>query len=135
MSRRAALFGAIAALTIASPSHAVAQDWSGGWGGGWGGGVTVNVGFPAFRRPDICCRPFFRRPIACCRPFFQRPIACCRPFIPRPVVCCRPFFRRWARPPYFYGDSFAPYGYHYDAGYTDAAYDGYDDGGYGDGEQ
>jgi hypothetical protein len=129
MLKRVAFLGAIAALTIASPSHAVAQDWA-GWGGG---GVTVNVGFPAFQRPDFCCRPR-PRPFVCCRPFFPRPIVCCRP-IPRPVVCCRPFYRPWPRPPYYYGDSFAPYGYHYDAGYTDGGYGGYADAGYGYGDQ
>jgi hypothetical protein len=120
MVKRVVLLGAIAALTIASPSHSVAQDWRGS-----GGGVTVNVGFPAFPRHDFCCRPFFPRPVECCRPRF-----------PRPVACCRPFYRPWPRPPYFYGDSFAPYGYHYDAGYPNAGYDGYGDGygGYGDGE-
>jgi hypothetical protein len=121
MLKRVALLGAIAALTIASPSHSVAQDW-----GGWGGGVTVNVGFPVrpFPRQDFCCRPRIPRPVECCRP------------IPRPVICCRPYYRPWPRPPYFYGDSFAPYGYHYNAGYPNVGYDGYGDGygGYGDGE-
>jgi hypothetical protein len=132
MPKRVAIFGAIAALTIASPSHAVAQDWA-GWGGGWGGGVTVNVAFPG-PRPFFCCRPRIPRPIVCCRPFIPRPIVCCRPFIPRPVVCCRPLYRPWARPLYYYGDGFAPYGYHYDAGYPGAGYDGYADAGYGYGD-
>jgi hypothetical protein len=89
MLKRVALMGAIAALTIGNPSHSIAQDWRGGWGPG---GVTVTVGFPG---------PIFRRPVSCC--FGPRPIACCwdRPFPPGP------FFR----PPYFYGDRFAPYAY------------------------
>jgi hypothetical protein len=124
MLKRVALLGAIAALTIASPSHAVAQTW-----GGWGGGVTINVGFPVFPRRDFCCRPRFPRPVFCCRTFFPRPVFCCRPFY-------RSFYRPWPRPPYYYGDGFAPYGYHYNAGYTTAGYGGYGDGydGYGDGE-
>jgi hypothetical protein len=150
MLKRVALLGAIAALSIAGPSHSVAQEW-GGWGGGVGG-VTVHVGFPAFPRRDFCCRPriprppidccrVFQRPIDCCR-VIQRPIACCRPF-PRRVECCdspyypyRPIYRQWSRPLYYYGDRFAPYGYHYDAaypdggdgyGYADAGYGGYDE--------
>ena len=114
MLKRVALLGASAALALANPSRSVAQNWD-GWGGGWGGGVTVNVGFPSFPRPAFCCRPRF-----------PRPFICCRPFIPRPVVCCRPFFRPWGRPLYFYGDSFAPYGYNYNAGYGEGDYGGYE---------
>lgn len=115
MLKRIARLGAIAALTIGSPSHSKAQDW-GGWGG-WGGGVTVNVGFPG-------PRPFFPRPF-CCRPRILRPDFCCRPFIPRPVFCCnRPFLRPWPRPIYYYGDNFAPWGYNWEAGYSDAGYYG-----------
>jgi hypothetical protein len=126
MLKRVAFLGAIAALTIVKPSHSVAQGWDGWAGGGWGGccgAVTVTVGFP---------RPVpFRRPIRCCeRPFIPRPAFCCeRPFIPRPVFCCeRRFFpRQFVRPPYYYGDSFAPYAYNWNAGYDNAGYgDGYD---------
>jgi hypothetical protein len=123
MLKRVALLGTIAALSAASPSHSVAQDWDGGgWRGGWGGGVTVTVTpgprpypYPYYRRPAVCCRPIPR---------------------PAPVVCCSygsygyyggSYYRPWRRPLYYYGDSYAPYGYHYDAGYTDAGY-GYDDG-------
>jgi hypothetical protein len=126
MLKRVALLGSIAALTMGSAGSASAQDWGGGgwggggwdgggwggggWGGGgWGGGaVTVTVsGFP---------RPFpFRRP--CCE----------RPFIPRPVFCCeRPFFGRpFFRPPYFYGDHFAPYAYNWNADYGYGGYGGW----------
>jgi hypothetical protein len=145
MLKRIALLGAMAALTIWNPSNAAAQGWEGG-AGGWGG-VTVTVtGFPGpfqHRRPVRCCerpfiprpvfcceRPFIPRPVSCCeRPFIPRPVSCCeRPFIPRPVSCCeRRFFPRpFDRPPYFYGDNFAPYGYNWNAGYTDAGY-GYDE--------
>ena len=130
MLKRVALLGAIAALTIVKPSNSVAQGWD-GWagGGGWGGccgAVTVTVGFPG---------PVpFRRPIRCCeRPFIPRPVFCCeRPFIPRPVFCCeRRFFPRpFVRPPYYYGDNFAPYAYNWNAGYGNA---GYGNAGYGDG--
>jgi hypothetical protein len=119
MLKRVAFLGAIAALTIWNPSHSVAQTWDGGtWGGGgWGGGccgaITITVGFP--------------RPRFCCRPFIPRPTFCCRPFIPRPVWCCNngpyPYY---GRPLYYYGDRFAPYGYNWNAGYTEAGY-GYDD--------
>jgi hypothetical protein len=116
MLKRGAFVGAIAALTIWSPSHAVAQEW----GGGWGGGVTVTVsGFPGaypYRRP-WCCRPYIPRP------------GCCRPYIPRPVWCCnRPYpyygsaYPYYGRPLYYYGDSFAPYGYNWNAGYAEAGY-------------
>jgi hypothetical protein len=74
MLKRVAFLGAIAALTLASPSHSLAQDWG---GGGWGGGVTVHVGFPFHRRSEFCCeRRFFpRRRVFCCedeRQFFPR---------------------------------------------------------------
>lgn len=131
MLKRVALLGAIAALTILKPSDSVAQGWD-GWGGPWGGGVTVTVtGFPGpFRRPVPCCaRPFIPRPTFCCRRrFFPRPVVCCeRPFIPRPVFCCeRPFIDRpFYRPPYFYGDSFAPYAYNWNAGYGYGGYYGW----------
>lgn len=119
MLKRVALLGAIAALTIWNPSRSVAQAWDGGWdgagwgGNGWGGGaVTVTVGFPGFRRPF------------CCRPHIPRPVFCCRPVPPRPVWCCenRAFPYYYRRPPYYYGDSFAPYGYNWNAGYTEAGY-------------
>ena len=116
MLKRVALLGTIAALTIVKPSHSAAQAWDGGGGGGWGGGgVTVTVtNFPGpFRRPVPCCR----RPVFCCE----------RPFIPpRPVFCCERAFapRPFVRPPYFYGDRFAPYAYNWNAGY----YDGYGEG-------
>jgi hypothetical protein len=124
MLKPVALLGAIAALALWNPANSVAQEWGGdggGWdGGGWRGGgccgVTVTVStFPApFRRPVRCCaRPFIPRPAFCCE----------RPFIPRPTFCCeRRFFRPFFRPPYFYGDNFAPYAYNWNAGY---GYDGY----------
>jgi hypothetical protein len=126
MLKRVALLGAVAALTIAGPSHATAQEWA-----GWGGGVTVNVGFPFQRRAEFCCeeRRFIpRRRVFCCeeRRFFpRRRVFCCeeeRQFFPRRrVFCCeeRRFFPgRFWRPPY-YGDG-------WNAGYTDAGY-GYDE--------
>jgi hypothetical protein len=129
MWKRIALLVAMAALTIVKPSNALAQGWQ-GWGGswdGWGG--------------DCCQRRFIPRPIICCqRPFIPRPIVCCeRPLIPRQVFCCddRRFFPRpWGRPPYYYGDRFAPYAYNWNTGYTDGDYGygwnaGYADGGYG----
>ncbi len=116
MLKRVALLGAIAALTIWNPSNSAAQGW---------GGVTVTVaGFPG---------PYPYRP----RPW------CCRPYYPRPVWCCnRPYrysypypYPYYARPQYYYGDSFAPYGYNwnrYDAGYNWNRNDvGYNDAGYG----
>jgi hypothetical protein len=126
MLKRVALLGSIAALTVGSAGSASAQDWGGGWGGGgwggggWGGGaVTVTVsGFPG---------PIFPR----------REVGCCfRPSFPRTAWCChRSFFpHRFYRPPYFYGDNFAPYAYNfapyaYDYGsYYGAGYGG--DGGY-----
>jgi hypothetical protein len=126
MWKRIVLLGALATLTIVKPSNAVAQGWD-GWGGG--GGVIVNVRVP-FPRRDFCCE----------RRFFPRQVFCCeRPFIPRPVFCCddRRFFPRpFGRPPYFYGNRFAPYAYNWNGGYTDADYGdnwngGYADGGYG----
>jgi hypothetical protein len=132
MLKRIVLLGAMAALTIVKPSNAVAQ--------GWGGccGITVNVGFPfPQRRADFCCeeRRFFPRRDFCCeeRRFFPRRVFderrdfCCdeRRFFPRADFCCeeRRFFpRAVGRPPYYYGDSFAPYGYNWNAGYTDAGY-------------
>jgi hypothetical protein len=97
MLKRIALLVAMAALTIVKPSNAVAQGWD-----------------------NWCCeRRFFPRPVFCCeRPFFPRPVFCCEE--PR-VFCCddRRFFPRpfW-RPPYFYGDRFAPYAYNWNAGYN-----------------
>jgi hypothetical protein len=116
MWKRVALLGAIAALTVMKPSNSVAQAWD-GWDGvggdGFGGGaVTITVGFP-HRRFPCCERPFFPRRVFCCE----------RPFIPRPVFCCeRRFFRPFVRPPYYYGDNFAPYAYNWNAGY---GYDGW----------
>jgi hypothetical protein len=149
MWKRVALLAAIAALTVVKPSTSVAQAWDGGgwdgagwdgagWdGAGWGGGgwggfgggaVTVTVGFPQ-RRPFPCCeRRFIPRPTVCCeRPFIPRPIVCCeRPFIPRPVFCCeRRFFRPFVRPPYYYGDNFAPYAYNWNGGYGYGGYGGW----------
>jgi hypothetical protein len=126
MLKRITLIGAMAALTIVKPPSAVAQGWD-GWGGV--GGITVNVRVP-FPQRDFCCE----------RRFIPRRVFCCeRPFIPRRVFCCddRRFFARpFGRPPYFYGDSFAPYHYNWNGGYTDAGYGdnwngGYDDAGYG----
>jgi hypothetical protein len=125
MLKRIALLGAIAALTIVKPSNAVAQGWD-----GWGG-ITVNVGFPfPHRRRDFCCeeRRFFPR-----RVFEERRDFCCEEnrFFPRRVFeerrdfCCeesRFFPRRFGRPPYYYGDRFAPYAYNWNGGYTNAGY-------------
>jgi hypothetical protein len=148
MWKRIVLLGALAALTIVKPSNAVAQGWD-GWGGG--GGITVNVRFP-FPRRDFCCeerRLFPRRDFCCERRFFPRQVSCCeerrdfccqeRRFFPRQVFCCddRRFFPRpFGRPPYFYGDSFAPYRYNWNGGYTNASYGdnwngGYTNAGYG----
>jgi hypothetical protein len=125
MLKRVALLGAIAALTIWNPARSVAQTWDGagydgagydgvGYDGGrWGGGCCITVTVRVHVRP----RPW------CCRPIPPRPIICCHPVPPRPVWCCnsRPYV--YGRPPYFYGDRFAPYGYNPYAGYTDASYD------------
>ena len=122
MLKSIALLVAMAVLTIVKPSNAVAQDW-----GGWGGGVTVNVGFP-FPHRDCCERRerrFFPRRVDCCeRRFFPSRVDCCeeRRFFPSRVDCCeeRRFFpRAVGRPPYYYGDSFAPYGYNWNAGYSE----------------
>ena len=106
MLKRIALLGAMAALTIVKPSNAVAQGWD-----GWGG-ITVNVGFPfPHRRRDFCCEE---------RRFFPR-----RVFEERRDFCCeesRFFPRRFGRPPYYYGDRFAPYAYNWNGGYTNAGY-------------
>jgi hypothetical protein len=147
MLKRIALLGAMAALTIVKPSNAVAQGWDGCCGVG---GITVNVGFP---RRDFCCeeRRFFPRRDFCCeeRRFFPRRVFCCeeprvfccddRRFFPRQDFCCeesRFFPRRFGRPPYYYGDRFAPYAYNWNAGYPDAGYGynwngGYTNAGYG----
>src|SRR5712675_1060248 len=125
MLKRIALLGAMAALTIVKPSNAVAQGWD-----GWGG-ITVNVGFPfPHRRRDFCCEEnrFFPR-----RVFEERRDFCCEEnrFFPRRVFeerrdfCCeenRFFPRRFGRPPYYYGDRFAPYAYNWNGGYTNAGY-------------
>jgi hypothetical protein len=144
MLKRIALLGAMAALTIVKPSNAVAQGWD-----GWGG-ITVNVGFPfPHRRRDFCCeeRRFFPRRVFeerrdfCCeenrffprRVFEERRDFCCEEnrFFPRRVFeerrdfCCeesRFFPRRFGRPPYYYGDRFAPYAYNWNGGYTNAGY-------------
>jgi hypothetical protein len=102
MLKRVARLGAIAALTIGIPSNAVAQSW---------GGVTVTVsGFPG-----PAPYPYYRRPVPCCyRPY--------RPHYSRPWCCYRPYYGYY-RPPYFYGDYFAPHHYNW---YRDAGY-GYDD--------
>ena len=123
MLKRIALLGAMAALTIVKPSNAVAQGWDGCCGVG---GITVNVGFPfPHRRRDFCCEE---------RRFFPR-----RVFEERRDFCCeedRFFPRRFGRPPYYYGDRFAPYAYNWNGGYTDAGYGynwngGYTNAGYG----
>lgn len=108
MWKRIALLGAMAALVVVKPSNAAAQGWD-----GWGG-ITVNGGFPShfccgehrfFPRRDFCCgdHRFFPRPA-----FFEE-----RRFFPRPF---------W-RPPFFYGDRFAPYVYNWNAGYIADDYD------------
>jgi hypothetical protein len=130
MLKRVALLGAIAALAIGNPARSVAQAWDGagwegagsdgaGWDGGrwdggrWGGGCCITVAVRVAIRP----RPF------CCRPIPPRPIVCCRPFVPpRPVWCCNRPYPYYGRPLYYYGDSFAPYGYNPNAGYTGASY-------------
>src|SRR6267143_6759569 len=83
-----------------------------------------------FPRQDFCCeeRRFFPR-----RVFDERRDFCCgeRRFFPRRVFeerrdfCCeesRFFPRRFGRPPYYYGDRFAPYAYNWNGGYTNAGY-------------
>jgi hypothetical protein len=124
MWKRVALLAAIAALTVVKPSNSVAQTWDGGDGFGGFDGID---GFDGFGRGAVTVTVSFphRRPFRCCeRPFFPRRVFCCeRPFIPRPVFCCeRRFFRPFARPPYYYGDNFAPYAYNWNAGY---GYEGY----------
>jgi hypothetical protein len=98
MWKRIVLLGAMVALTIVKPSNAVAQSWDGCCG------ISVNVRVP-FPRQDFCCQE---------RRFFPRRVDCCddRRFFPRP----------FGRPPYYYGDRFAPYAYNWNAGYTDAGY-------------
>jgi hypothetical protein len=125
MLKRVAFLGAMAALTIWNPSNAVAQSWD----GGGCCGITVNVSFPFAHRRDFCCeRRFFPRRVFCCE---DRREFCCddRRFFPRRVFCCddRRFFPRpFGRPLYYYGDSFAPFGYNWNAGYTDAGYGYYE---------
>ena len=54
------------------------------------------------------------------RRFFPR-----RDFAERRDFCCeesRFFPRRFGRPPYYYGDRFAPYAYNWNGGYTNAGY-------------
>jgi hypothetical protein len=101
MLKRIALLGAIAALIFVKPSNAGAQGWD-----GWG------LPFPHF-----CCEEhrFFPGRDFCCdeRRFFPRPV-----FFEEHRYFPRPFWR----PPYFYGDRFAPYVYNWNAGY---AHDGY----------
>jgi hypothetical protein len=104
MLKRIALLAAIAALIIVKPSNAVAQDWD-----GWGG-----MGSPF---PHFCCGE---------HRFFPRRDFCCggRAFFPGPVFFedHRFFPGPFRRPPYFYGDRFAPYVYNPNAGYTDNGY-------------
>jgi hypothetical protein len=100
------------------------------------------------RRVDCCEeRRFFPRRIDCCeeRRFFPSQVDCCeeqrdfccdeRRFFARPVFCCddRRFFPRpFGRPPYYYGDRFAPSVYNWNSGYTNVGYGaGYPDAGYG----
>jgi hypothetical protein len=135
MLKRIAFLGAMAALTILKPSNAVAQGWD-----GWRGNCCERRFIP---RPIFCCeRRFFPRPIVCCeRPFIPRPVFCCeeRRFFPRREFCCeesRFLPRPFGRPPYYYGDRFAPYAYNWNAGYADAGYGndwngGYTNAGYG----
>jgi hypothetical protein len=119
MLKRVALLGSIAALTISNPSNSVAAVWGAG-----SLAVAVTEGLPpALERvqffDDPCCGFPIRRPVVCCRPFL-RPIVIVRPVVfprPRPVAfCCRPFFHRFhhrafARPPFFWGQNFAPWGF------------------------
>jgi len=100
MLKPIALLGAMAALIIVKPSNAIAQGWDGCCG--------INVDFPS----HFCCRQhwFFLRRDFCCGeyPFFPRPVFFDeRRFFPRPF---------W-RPPYFYGDRFAPGVYNWNADY------------------
>jgi hypothetical protein len=134
MWKRVALLAAIAALAIWNPAGVVAQEWAGWDGGGWDGGrfdrggCCISVTVRVHVRPRCCRPPIPPRPIACCeRPFIPpRPIVCCeRPFIPQPVVCCDRFPRTFARPPYFYGDHFAPYVYNWNRYDGADGYDGY----------
>ena len=116
MLKRVAFLGAMTALTIVKPSNAVAQGWD-----GWGG---VNGGFP----PHFCCgeHRFFPRRDFCCE---EPRVFCCdeHHFFPRPVFFeeHRFFPRPFWRPPYFYGDRFAPGVYNWNAGYYGADYDYY----------
>lgn len=121
MWKRIALLGAMAALVVVKPSNAAAQGWD-GWG--W---TTVNAGFPS----HFCCgeHQFFPRRDFCCgdHRFFPRRVSCCdeHRFFPRPAFFEeRRFFPRpfW-RPPFFYGDRFAPYVYNWNAGYPAEDYD------------
>jgi hypothetical protein len=64
---------------------------------------------------------------------FSFPHCCERPFFPRSIFWSddRPFFPGpYGRPLYYYGDRFAPWGYNWNAGYTDPRY-GYYYPGYG----
>jgi hypothetical protein len=134
MLKRFALLGSMAVLTIGSASSADAAVFAAAAAAvasasGPGFVETVQY-YPSQYYPSHCCLPPRPpRPILCChRP---RPIICC--VRPRPW-CCNAGYGGYAgyggRPPYFYGDNFAPYAYNpyrYDAGY-----DGYGDYGYGD---
>jgi hypothetical protein len=110
MLKRVAVLGSVAALMIGSAASAGAQGWAGGWGG-----VTVTVSgfpgpyYPPYRGSDWCCYSHY-------------------PDYPRSTWCCYGGYypHRYYRPPYFYGDNFAPYAYGY-------GYGGYN-GAYGDGD-
>jgi len=124
MLKRVAILGAIAALTIWNPPNCVAQGW---------GGVTVTVaGFPG--PYPYRARPYYARPAWCCRPYYPRPVWCCNRPYAYPYAYSNPY-PYYGRPPYYYGDSFAPYAYNwnrYDAGYNYNGYGaGYNEAGYG----
>jgi hypothetical protein len=114
MLKRIALLGAMAALTIVKPSNAVAQAWD-GWGSPFPPFCCEEHQF--FPRRDFCCEEhrFFPRRDFCCeeRRFFNRPV-----FFEEHRFFPRPFWR----PPYFYGDRFAPGVYNWNVGYTDGGY-------------
>jgi hypothetical protein len=127
MWKRAALLGFIAALTICNPASSSAAVW-----GAFAAAAAAATAVSPEPTPVERVQYYYPDAVGCCyhRPWFPRP-CCQRQWIPRPVDCCRPYYPRpccYHRPLYYYGDSFAPYGYNwyrYEAGY---GYDGYYDG-------
>jgi hypothetical protein len=110
MWKRVALLGSIAALIVANPS----SSFAGIWATFAAAAAVATAGLPG-PGPFEPVQYYYPRPY---RPYFWRPY---RGYYPRPSLSYylpRPYYR----PLFFYGDSFAPYGYNWYAGY---GYDGF----------